>query len=126
MPIRLHHRATDVESCPSFEEATFYNIGADEIDARAEQIGQETRLLATLEVRLRAQLRKMELLLTEGLGRVPRVMQQVAAQQGLLWLALVIEPLVDQALRPLSRDQNPHLAARLRPMGRHHPRMAEL
>lgn len=60
MPIRLHHRATDVESCPSFEEATFYNIGADEIDARAKQPRQQARLFAALVIRLCAQFCEVE------------------------------------------------------------------
>ena len=80
MPIRLPYRAADVKSRLALEEATFYNIGADEIDAWAEQIGQEARLLATFVVRLRAQFGEVELLLAEGFGRVPRVVQQVAAQ----------------------------------------------
>ena len=60
MSISLRHRAADIESRLAFEEATFYNIGADEIDARAEQIGQESRLLATVIVRLRTQLSEVE------------------------------------------------------------------
>ena len=36
MSIGLRHRAADVESRLAFEEATFYNIGADEVDARTE------------------------------------------------------------------------------------------
>ena len=71
MPIVLHHRAADAEACLAVEETTFYNIGADEIDARAEQPRQDARLFAAFVVRLRAQLRKMELLLAEGLRRVP-------------------------------------------------------
>ncbi len=50
MSIGLHHRTADVESRLAVEEAAFYNIGADEIDARAEKIGQEARLLATFVV----------------------------------------------------------------------------
>ena len=106
MSVGLHHRAADVESGLAFEEATFYNIGADEIDARAEQIGQETRFLAALVVRLRAQFREVEQLLAEGLGRVPGIVQQVAAQQGLLRLALVVQPLVDDAF-PLGEAAPP-------------------
>ena len=97
MSIGLHHCVADVESCLAFKEATFYNISSDEIDGWTEQIGQEPRLLATFIVRLRAQLREVELLFAEGFGRVPGVMQQVAIQQGLLWLAFVIQPFVDEA-----------------------------
>ena len=75
MSIGLHHRAADAESRLAVEEAAFYYIGADEIDARAEKIGQEARLLATFVVRLRAQLGEVELLLAEGLGRVPGIVQ---------------------------------------------------
>ena len=39
MSIGLRHRAADAESCLAVEEASFYYIGADEINARAEQIG---------------------------------------------------------------------------------------
>ena len=60
MSVSLHHRAADVESRLALKEATFYNIGADEVDARAEQIGQETRLFAALVVRLRTQLGEVE------------------------------------------------------------------
>ena len=74
MSIGLHHRTADIESRLAFEDATFYNIGADEIDARAEQIGQESRLLAALVVRLRTQLGEMEQLLAEGFGCVPGIM----------------------------------------------------
>ena len=98
MSIGLCHRAADAESRLAVEEAAFYYIGADKVDARAEQIGQEARLLAAFVVRLRTQLGEVELLLAEGLGRVPGVMQQVAVQEGLLWLALVVQPLVDNTL----------------------------
>lgn len=50
MSIGLPHRAADVKSRLAFEEATFYNIGADEIDAWAEKIGQNACLLAALVV----------------------------------------------------------------------------
>ena len=80
MSVGLHHRAADAESRLAVEEVTFNNIGADEVDARAEEIGQEARLLAAFVVRLRAQLGEVELLLAEGLGRVPGVMQQVTVQ----------------------------------------------
>ena len=73
MPIGLHHRAADAEACLSVEEAAFYNIGANEIDARAENPRQDAGLLATFVVRLRAQFGEMELLLAEGLGRVPGI-----------------------------------------------------
>ena len=74
MPISLHHRAADVESRLAFKEATFYNIGADEIDAWTEQIGQKARLLAALIVRLCTQFSEMEQLLAEGFRRVPGIM----------------------------------------------------
>ena len=75
MSVGLSHRAADAEACLAVEEATFYYIGADEIDARAEDIGQEARFLAAIVVRLGAQFRKMELLFAEGFGRVPGIMQ---------------------------------------------------
>ena len=50
MPIGLSHHAADAEARLAVEEAAFYYIGADEIDARAEKIGSETRLLATFVV----------------------------------------------------------------------------
>ena len=80
MSVGLHHHTADAKPRLAVEEATFYYIGADEIDARAEKIGQEARLLATFVVRLRAQLGEVELLLAEGLRRVPRIVQQVAVQ----------------------------------------------
>ena len=106
MPISLHHHTADAEACLAVEEASFYNIGADEIDAWAEKIGQEPRLLATIVVRLRAQLGEVELLLAEGLGRVPRIVQQVTTQQGFLRLALVIQPFVNDAF-PLGKAAPP-------------------
>ena len=106
MSVGLHHRAADAESRLAVEEAAFYYIGADEIDARAEKIGQEARLLATFVVRLRAQLGEVELLLAEGLGRVPGIVQQVALQEGFLRLALVVQPLVDDAF-PLGEATSP-------------------
>ena len=39
MPIGLSHHAADAEACLAVEEATFYYIGANEIDAWAEKIG---------------------------------------------------------------------------------------
>ena len=39
MSVGLHHRAADAEARLAVEEASFYNIGANEIDARAEKIG---------------------------------------------------------------------------------------
>ena len=48
----------------------------------------------------------MELLLAEGLRRVPGIVQQVAAQQGFLRLALVFQPLVDDAF-PLGEAAPP-------------------
>ena len=97
MSVGLHHHAADAEACLAVEEAPFNNIGADEINARAEQIGQEARLFAAFVVRLGAQFRKVELLLAESLRRVPGVMQQVAVQQGFLWRFLEVHPLVDDA-----------------------------
>ena len=97
MSIGLHHRAADAEARLAVEEAPFYNIGANEIDTRTEQPRQYACLLAALIVRLCAQLGEVELLFAEGFGRVPGVMQQVAVQEGLLRLALVIQPLVDEA-----------------------------
>ena len=98
MPIGLSHHAADAESRFAVEEATFYYIGADEIDARAEKIGQETRLLSAFVVRLRAQFCEMELLLSEGLGRT--------MQQGFLRLAFVVQPLMDDAF-PLGKAAPP-------------------
>ena len=106
MSIGLHHHAADAESRLAVEEAAFYYIGADEIDTRAEDPWQEARLLATFVVRLRAQLGEVELLLAEGLGRVPGIVQQVAVQQGFLRLALVVQPLVDDAF-PLGEAPSP-------------------
>ena len=106
MPIGLHHRAADAEACLAIEEATFYNIGADEIDARAEQPRQDARLFAAFVVRLRAQLRKMELLLAEGLRRVPGIMQQVTVQQGFLRCFLEVQPLMDKSF-PLGEASPP-------------------
>ena len=54
MSVGLSHGAADAESRFAVEEPTFYNIGADEIDARAEQIGQQACFLAALVVGLRA------------------------------------------------------------------------
>ena len=106
MPIGLHHHTADVESRLAIEETTFYNIGADEIDARAEDPRQNTCFLAAFVVRLRAQFSEMELLLAEGFGRVPRIVQQVAAQQGFLWHFFVVQPLVDDAF-PLGKATPP-------------------
>ena len=106
MSVGLHHRAADAKPRLAVEEAAFYYIGADEIDARAEKKGQEARLLATFVVRLRAQLGEVELLLAEGLGRVPRIVQQVAVQEGFLRLALIVQPLVDDAF-PLGEAPSP-------------------
>ena len=106
MSVGLHHHAADAKPRLAVEEAAFYYIGADEIDARAEKIGQEARLLATFVVRLRAQLGEVELLLAEGLGRVPGIVQQVALQEGFLRLALVVQPFVDDAF-PLGEAPSP-------------------
>ncbi|KWW28046.1 MAG: hypothetical protein AUK64_1912 [bacterium P201] len=97
MSISLHHHAADAEAGLAVEESAFYNIGANEIDARAENPRQDAGLLPTFVVRLRAQFGEMELLLAEGLGRVPRIVQQVAAQQGFLRCFFVFQPLVDDA-----------------------------
>ena len=80
MPIGLSHHEADAEACLAVEESAFYNIGANEIDARAENPRQNACLFASFIVRLRAQFGEMELLLAEGLVRVPRIMEQVAAQ----------------------------------------------
>ena len=106
MSIGLHHRAADVASRLAFEEATFNNIGADEINTRAEQPRQQACLFAALVVRLRAQFGKVEQLLAECLGCIPGVMEQVAAQQGLLWFALELQPFVDDAF-PLGEAAPP-------------------
>ena len=90
MSVSLHHRAADAEPRLAVEEASFNNIGTDEIDARTKQPRQDACLLAAFVIRLCAQLRKVELLLAEGLGRVPGIVQQVAAQQGFLWRFLEV------------------------------------
>ena len=97
MSVSLHHRAADAEPRLAVEEAAFYDIGADEIDARTKQPRQDARLLAAFVIRLCAQLCEVELLLAEGLGRVPGIVQQVAAQQGFLWRLFIVQPLVDDA-----------------------------
>ena len=48
----------------------------------------------------------MELLFSEGLGRVPGIMQQVAAQQGFLRRFLEVQPFVDDAF-PLGEAAPP-------------------
>ena len=106
MSIGLHHHTADAESCLAVEEAAFYYIGANEIDARAENPRQDACLLSAFIVRLRAQLSEMELLLAEGLGRVPGIMQQVAAQQGFLRGGLKVQPFVDDAF-PLGEAAPP-------------------
>ena len=106
MSVGLHHRAADAEACLAVEEATFNNIDADEIDARAENPRQKAGFLAAFVVRQCAQFGEVELLLAESLGCVPRIVQQVAAQQGLLRLALVVQPLVDKAF-PLGKAAPP-------------------
>ena len=106
MSISLHHHAADAEAGLAVEESAFYNIGANEIDARAENPRQDAGLLPTFVVRLRAQFGEMELLLAEGLGRVPRVVQQVAVQQGFLRCFFVFQPLVDDAF-PLGEAAPP-------------------
>ena len=106
MPIGLSHHAADVEPRLAVEEASFYYIGANEIDARAEQPRQYACLLATFVVRLRAQFGEMELLLAEGLGRVPGIVQQVAVQQGFLRCFFVVQPLVNDAF-PLGEAAPP-------------------
>ena len=106
MSVGLHHRAADAEARLSVEEASFYNIGADEIDARAENPRQNACLFASFIVRLRAQFGEMELLLAEGLGRVPRIMEQVTMQQGFLRCFLVVQPLVYDAF-PLGEAPSP-------------------
>ena len=50
MSIGLHHRAADAEACLAVEEATFNNIGADKIDAWAENPRQNARLLSAFVV----------------------------------------------------------------------------
>ena len=116
MSVGLHYRAADIESRLAFEEATFYYIGANEIDAWAKQPREEARLLAAFVVRLCPQLCEVELLLAEGFGRVPRVVQQVAAEQDLLRLALELQPLVDDAF-PLGEAALPdaNLGLRIEP-----------
>lgn len=106
MPIGLSHHAADAEAGLAVEESAFYNIGANEIDARAENPRQDAGLLPTFVVRLRAQFGEMELLLAEGLRRVPGIVQQVAMQQGFLRLTLVIQPLMDDAF-PLGEAASP-------------------
>ena len=73
MSVGLRHRAADAEARLAVEETTFYNIGADKVDARAENPRQNACLFASFIVRLRAQFSEMELLLAEGLGRVPGI-----------------------------------------------------
>ena len=73
MSVGLRHHAADVESRFAVEDATFYYIGANEIDARAENPRQNACLFASFIVRLRAQFGEVELLLAEGLGRVPGI-----------------------------------------------------
>ena len=80
MPVSLHHRVADAETRLAIEETSFYNIGADEIDAWAEEPRQDACLFASFVVRLRAQFGEMELLLSEGLGRVPGKVQKVTTQ----------------------------------------------
>ena len=106
MPVGLHHHAAYAEARLAVEESAFYNIGANEIDARAENPRQDACLLSAFIVRLRAQLSEVELLFSEGLGRVPRVVQQVAAQQGFLRCFFVFQPLVDDAF-PLGEAAPP-------------------
>lgn len=106
MSISLHHHAADAEAGLAVEESAFYNIGANEIDARAENPRQDACLLSAFIVRLRAQLSEMELLLAEGLGRVPRVVQQVAVQQGFLRRFFEVQPFVDDAF-PLGKAAPP-------------------
>ena len=106
MPIGLHHRVADAETSLSVEEATFNNIGANEIDARAKQPRQKARLFAAFVVRLRTQLREVELLLAEGLWRVPGIVKQVAMQQGFLWCFLIVQPFVDDTF-PLGKAAPP-------------------
>ena len=48
MSIGLHHRAADAEARLAVEKATFYNIGANEIDARTEDPRQDARLLTAV------------------------------------------------------------------------------
>ena len=50
MSVGLHHRAADTEARLAVEEASFYNIGANEIDARTENPRQDAGLLATFVV----------------------------------------------------------------------------
>ena len=97
MSVGLRHRAADAEARLAVEETTFCNIGADKVDARAENPRQNACLFASFIVRLRAQFGEMELLLAEGLGRVPGIVQQVTMQQGFLRLAFVVQPLMDDA-----------------------------
>ena len=50
MPIGLHHHAADAEARLAVEEATLNNIGADEVDARAENPRQNACLFASFIV----------------------------------------------------------------------------
>ena len=106
MSVGLSHRAADAEARLAVEESAFYNIGANEIDARAENPRQNACLFASFIVRLCTQFGEMELLLAECLGRVPRIVQQVAAQQGFLRCYLVVQPLMDDAF-PLGEAAPP-------------------
>lgn len=122
MPISLHHHAADAESRLAVEESAFYNIGANEIDARAENPRQDACLLAAFVVRLCTQFGEMELLLAEGLGRVPRIVQQVAVQQGFLRCFFVVQPFVDDAF-PLGKAAPPDadFGLRIKPAAFHPP-----
>ena len=50
MSVGLSHRAADAESRLAVEEASFYNIGADKVNARAEDPRQDARLLSAFVV----------------------------------------------------------------------------
>ena len=50
MSVGLHHHAADAEARLAVEEASFYNIGANEIDARAENPRQDASLLSAFVI----------------------------------------------------------------------------
>lgn len=50
MPIGLHHHTADAEARLAVEEASFNNIGADEIDTRAEDPWQNASLFAAFVI----------------------------------------------------------------------------
>ena len=50
MSVGLRHHAADAEARLAVEEAAFYNIGADKVDARAEDPWQDARLFAAFVI----------------------------------------------------------------------------